>query len=329
MFSRARKRLARASAIRVLTAAAAAAALLSSAPPVASAAENLPSQVRFIVPFAPGGVVDLAARLLAEDIQRNTRTAIIIENRTGANGALAARAVKQSEPDGRTLLFTSSSVIAINPILSKDAGYEPLTDFVPVTAAAYSDVVLVVGSKVKAKTLKEFIAEAKASPKPLAIGSAGFGNTTHGYLELLKKGAGIDLTHVPYKGGAPAASDVLSGNVAGAVVALNVALPHLEVGTMRALALVGERRSETIPNVPTFAESGVPGLDILTWVGLMAPKDTPAPVVNALAAAVAKALTSSSVKAKFAANGVVPLSMTPEQFRAAIARESVGWKKAF
>lgn len=305
------------------------AALCVAALPRFADAQTLPPSIRFIVPFSPGGVVDLAARLLAEEMQKDTGTIFVVENRPGANGALAARAVKQADPDGRNLLFTSSSVITISPILSKDAGYDPLTDFAPVTIAAYTDVVLVVGSKVKANTLKGFIEEAKASSKPLAIGSAGFGNTTHGYLELLKQGTGLQLTHVPYRGGAPALIDVLSGNVDGAVVALNVAISHLKAGTIRALALVGDKRSQTIPEVPTFAEMGVPELNILTWLGLMAPMGTPGPVVDALAEAVAKALKSDSVRSKFSDNGVVPLSMSPQEFRAAITTESELWKKAF
>ncbi|MGD9920418.1 MAG: Bug family tripartite tricarboxylate transporter substrate binding protein [Pseudorhodoplanes sp.] len=292
-------------------------------------AEGLPSPIRLLIPFAPGGVVDLAARLLAEEIQKKEGISIIIENKPGANGALAARAVKAAEPDGKTLLFTSSSVITINPVLSKDAGYDPVTDFTPVAIAAYSDMILVAGPKMKATTLKEFIAEAKASNSPLTIGSAGQGNTTHGYLELFRKAAGVDITHVPYKGGAPAITDVLGGNIAGAVVALNVAVSHIKAGTMRGLAVVGDKRSAAVPDVPTFKESGFEGLTILTWLGLMAPKGTPDAIVQSLSKAVAHALTTESVKSKFAANGIVPYSLGGADFAKAIGEEGSAWKKAF
>lgn len=294
-----------------------------------AAADNLPSPIRIVVPFSPGGVVDLATRLLAEEIQKNEGITIVIENKPGANGALAARMVKAAEPDGKTLLFTSSSVITVNPVLSKDAGYDPVKDFTPVAIAAYSDVILVAGPKMKAKTLKEFIAEAKSSNTPLTIGSAGQGNTTHGYLELFRKAAGVDITHVPYKGGAPAITDVLGGNIAGAVVALNVAVSHIKAGTMRGLAVVGEKRSAAVPDVPTFAESGYDGLTILTWLGLMAPKGTPDAIVQKLSKAVATALASESVKSKFAANGIVPYSLGGADFAKAIGEEGAAWRKAF
>jgi tripartite-type tricarboxylate transporter receptor subunit TctC len=290
-------------------------------------AQTLPSPIRFIVPFAPGGPVDFTARVLANKMESDLGITVIIENRAGANGIVAAMYVKQAAPDGRTLLFTSSGTMTISPNLDSKIGYNPLTDFTPITMVAYADAVLVVGPKVHATTLKEFIDEAKSSPEPLAMSSAGVGNITHGQLELFNDAANLNLLHVPYKGGAPALTDVLSGQVAGTFVGLNVALPYIKAGTLRALAIVGAKRSKTAPNIPSFAELGYPSVDCLTWMGLMAPKDTPLAISQTLAASVARAVQDKTTLAKLDANGVTPWILSSSQFQNTIRVESERWKK--
>jgi tripartite-type tricarboxylate transporter receptor subunit TctC len=293
--------------------------------PALGKAQTVPSLIRFIVPFPPGGPVDFTARVVANKVQQDLGNTIIIENRGGANGAVGAVAVKLAAPDGGTFLFASSGMITISPHLVKGLGYDPIKDFVPITMVAYADAVLVVGNMVKAKTLQEFIAEAKASSKPLTISSAGVGNITHGQLELFKDAARVDLQHVPYKGGAPALTDVLTGQISGTFVGLNVALPHIRAGTLRALAIVGDKRSESAPEIPTMAELGYPTVDCLTWMGLMAPKNTPIAISNMIAASINRAVNDPETKSKLAVGGVTPWILSQSEFRDYIARENTRW----
>jgi len=293
-----------------------------------AAAQALPSNIRLIVPFTPSGPVDYSARLLAEKLRTVLGIPVVAENRPGANGAIAAMAVKQAPPDGAMLLYTSSGMLTISPHLDKSLPYDALRDFVPVTTVVYADTALVVGTNVQAKNLKELVELAmKSSSKPLAFGSAGTGNITHGLLELFKESAKIDLLHVPYKGAGLAVVDVLSGQLTGMFIGLSLASPHVKSGKLRVLGVTGARRSALDPDVPTFSEQGYPGLDFVTWTGLMAPRNTPPETIKAIVAGVGRALGQEDTKAKLLSAGMTPSLLQGDEFTQAIRTESDSWKR--
>ena len=283
--------------------------------------------VHLLVPFAAGGPIDYSARVLAEGMHAQTGTPVIVENRTGANGAIAAMAVKQAAPDGATLLVATSGLLTISPHNQENLPYDPANDLVPIVALTYIDTVLVIGSHVPAKNLKEFIELARSAREPLALGSAGNGNVTHGYIVLLSDAAKVNLLHVPYRGIAAALVDVVGGQIAGSWPAFNLALPHIKTGKVTALGLVGNKRSALAPEIPTLAEQGYPGVDFLTWTAIMGPRNMPPEVTAALRGAVIRALASGEVRAKLAAAGITPWQITPEEFGRTVQEERERWRK--
>lgn len=295
-------------------------------PPVAAWAQ-LPRRINIIVPFPPGGPVDLSARVLAESMRAQSGIPVIIENRPGAYANIAAVAVKQAAPDGERLLFATSSLLTISPHLYSNLPYDAAVDFTPVSMVTYSQAVLVIAASVPAQNLKEFIELARTTRPPFAFGSVGMGGIIHGYIELFKDAAKIDLLHVPYKGGADQFTAVLSGQITGTFVNLSIALPSIRSGKVKALGLVGSKRSVLAPEIPTLEEQGYPGIDFMVWTGIMAPRGTSPEIVKAVANAVSSALAPEAVKAKLLAAGVTPWVLSTEEFSRTIKSESDRWKK--
>lgn len=283
--------------------------------------------IRLLVPFAATGPIDFSTRVLAEGMRAQLGIPVIVENRTGANGAVAALAVRQAEPDGGLLLVATSGMLAISPHIEKNLPYDPANDFTPVIPVGYVDVALVIGAHVPAKNLKEFVELARGTRAPPALGSAGIGNITHGYIELFKDAAKVNLLHVPYRGVAAAYADVLGGRIAGTFAAFNLALPQIKTGKITVLGIVGNKRSPLAPEYPTLAEQGYPGIDFLTWLALMGPRNLPPEVVNAIANGASKALRSDEVRAKLLSGGVTPWLLTTEEFARAVRDDSDRWKK--
>lgn len=291
-------------------------------------AQPYPSKpIKLVVPFPPGGVSDLLARPLAERMSAAIGQPVVIENRAGATGTIAGTAVATAAPDGYTLLFGTTNEIAMSPNLFKSLPYDPTKAFTPVSPVADFPNVLVVAPHIKAATLAELIALAKAQPGKLTFASSGPGSTNHLTAELFQQITGVKVTHVPYKGGGPALTDLLGGHVDAMFATLPSAVAHIKSGKLKALAVTGERRSPALPDVPTATQAGAEGLVVTTWNGVLAPAGTPAPVIERLSREVRSAISADEVKERYAAAGAEVMALTPEQFRALIARDYARWSK--
>lgn len=282
--------------------------------------------LRLIVPFPPGGPVDFVGRVIADGLRAQSNAAVVVDNRAGANGALGIAALKQAAADGTTLLVVSSGMITFSPHFEKNLPYDAARDFAPVANAAYTDVTFVVANNMPANDLREFVALARSSAKPLAIGSAGQGNITHAYLELFKDAAGIDLLHVPYKGASPALADVMGGQIAGMFTSLSTALPGAKAGKSKLLAVIG-RRSALAPQIPTITEQGFPGVEILPWFGLVALRGTPQDIQSSLAESLRRALASDDIKGRMQGAGFTPWFLAGEDYVRMIRKESDTWQR--
>jgi tripartite-type tricarboxylate transporter receptor subunit TctC len=240
-----------------------------------SASAQNASVTRIVVPFAPGGPADVVARLVAEKLAPLIGGSVIIENRRGSNGGIAARQVVAADPDGTTLIFATSGMLTISQALYKNLRYDTLTDFAPVSRAVVNGTALVVSAKMPINNIKELIAYGKAQGKPVTLGSAGIGNITHLYVELLREATKMDITHVPYKGVAPAMTDTIAGQITGVFADFPLSLPQIQAGTVKALGIVGNQRSDAAPDIPTITEQGFPGVDGASWFGFLAPANLP------------------------------------------------------
>jgi tripartite-type tricarboxylate transporter receptor subunit TctC len=260
------------------------------------AAQDYPNRpIRLIVPYSPGGVTDITARVIAPALGDNLGQTVVIENRPGGASMPASDLVAKSKPDGYTLLLTSTA-LAANPILFKTIPYDAARDFAPVSFISTVPTVLVVNPSVPAKSVKELIDLCKAKPGAINYGSAGNGSGNHLTTEVFKNATGIDVQHIPYKGGGAVMADLIGGQgIAFVFAVLPTALPHIKSGKLRALAVSSDRRNPAVPDVPTVAESGVPGFNVTEWLGIFAPAGTPAAVVDRLNAAANKALESPEV----------------------------------
>jgi tripartite-type tricarboxylate transporter receptor subunit TctC len=288
--------------------------------------------VRIIVPFPPGGTTDIVARSLGAELQKMWGQPVVIENRAGAGGNVGAEAVAKSPNDGYTLLMGTVGTHAINAPLFAQAGnkmpFDPVKDFVPITLAAGVPNVMVVNPKVPVSSVSEFIAYAKANPGKLNMASSGNGTSIHLTGELFKTMTGTYMVHLPYRGSAPAVSDLLAGNTDVMFDNLPSALPHIKAGKLKALAVTSRERSSALPNVPTIEEAAkLNGFDASSWFGLFAPAGTSRAIVDKIQADVAKALAVPEVRERFVAQGAQPGGSTPDQFAAFIRNETDKWTK--
>ncbi|HEY5900512.1 MAG TPA: tripartite tricarboxylate transporter substrate binding protein [Burkholderiales bacterium] len=283
------------------------------------------ASLRLIVPFTPGGPVDFVGRVLGDGLRASSAGPVIVENRPGANGAVAIVAMKQAPADGKTLLIVSSGMITFSPYYESQLPYD-VNDLLPIANAVYSDVAFIVANKVAARDVRELVALAKSGAKPLSFASAGQGNITHAYLELFKDAARVDLLHVPYKGAAPAMTDIIGGHVDGMFIGLATALPNAQAGKLKLLAVVGKRSALT-PEVPTITEQGFPGVEILPWFGVFAARGTPPNVASALADELRAVMQNEQIRGRFAAAAFTPWFLAGGDFSDMIRKESSTWQR--
>ena len=294
---------------------------------IAEAQSNYPSRpVRIVVPSPPAGGTDIIARVLAQYFSNAMGQQFFVENRPGAGNMIGIESVARAAPDGYTLLFVPST-LALNSIMYKKVSYDPVRDFAPITLAAIAPNVLVVNPKLPSKSVAELIALAKQKPGELTYGTPGIGTSPHMSMELFKSLAGVDLQHVPYRGTAPAMTDVISGQIAAMFSNALTAKPQIDSGAIRALGVSSRKRSEAMPNVPPIAEAGVPDYEATQWYGLVAPAGTPPDIVARLHAEATAALKTQDMKDKLAGDGAEPVGTTSAEFAAHIRSELEKWAK--
>jgi tripartite-type tricarboxylate transporter receptor subunit TctC len=294
----------------------------------AAQAQDWPQRpVRIIGPYAAGGNADVLARLTAQRLSDAFGQQFIVENRVGGNGVIAAEAVARSPADGYTLMWAVLPPIAIQPAMTK-VPYNPTKDFAPISVVGTNPFVLVVNKDIPARNVAEFIAWVRAQPSKPSYAEGAVGSVTHLAMALFLKRAGIEMTNVSYRGNAPALTDVVAGHLPTMFSNLSDALPHLTSGGLRALAVSSAKRAPQLPNVPTVAESGFPGYSAITWNGLMAPAGTPAPIIDKMAAEIARATKDPKFVARLATLGADPLGNTPQEFAALIAADLKLWAEA-
>jgi len=294
----------------------------------ASIAQAYPSKpIRFVVPFAPGGTTDILARLIAQRLAEPLGQAVVIDNRPGANGALGSEIVAKAAPDGHTIIMGYLGSLAINPNLHARLSYDPVRDFAPITLAASTTQAIVAHPSLPARTVRELIVLARTRPGAISYASAGIGAPSHLAGELLKSMAGIDLVHVPYKGSGAALSDLLGGHVAMSFGGLAAASPQVKARRLRVLAVANARRSPAMPDVPTVAESGLPGYEVPSWFGVLAPASTPREIVQRLHGEIVRILDAREVRDRLAADGAEVVANTPEAFASYIRAEIEKWGK--
>jgi tripartite-type tricarboxylate transporter receptor subunit TctC len=283
--------------------------------------------VRIVVGFAPGGSTDITARIVAQKLTDLWGQTVVVDNRPGASGMIAAELTAKAAPDGYTLLASPQTSTAVAPSLYPKIAYDPLRDFAPITVVASSPQLLVVHPSLPAKSFKEFVALAKSRPGQLSYGSGGIGSTPHLGGELLSSTVGIKMVHVPYKGENPALADVIGGQLPLMFSNLPVALPYTRSGRLRGLAVTSLQRSPLAPETPTVAESGLPGFETATWTGLYAPAALPRELVLRINGDVIRLLSSAEVKERLAAQGLDLVGNTPEQHAAYLKSETIKWAK--
>ncbi len=304
-----------------------AAAALLAAFPLLAAAQAFPSKpVKIIVPFTAGGGTDVVARLLAQKLQDAWGQTVIVENKAGAGGNIGADAVAKSPADGYTLLMTSGSIVTANAHIYKTLTYDPARDLVGITNVATGPQVIAVNPNFPAKDLKEFVAWAKANPKKVNFGSAGIGTQTHLAAENFAYSAGVDLTHVPYRGESAAITDLMGGQIQLATPNLAAVQAQVKEGRLRALAVTSRERSALMPDVPSASEV-IPGFENAGWFGLMAPTGTPREAIDRIHQDSARILLSEEFRAKLTQQGMTPVANSPAEFAAAIRDESARWAK--
>jgi tripartite-type tricarboxylate transporter receptor subunit TctC len=293
-------------------------------PGLVTAQDAYPSRpVRFILPFPPGGPTDILGRLIAERLTAQLGQPVVIENRGGAGGNVGAEAAAKAAPDGYTIVLVAPS-LAISPTLYAKLNYDPVKDLAPISLVATVPNVVVTQAAYPA-TLREFIAAAKAKPGGMNFGSGGSGTSNHLAGELFNILTGAKLTHVPYKGVNLAMQDVIAGRIDFVVIGVPAAAPHVKSGKLRALAVIAPQRLPALPEVPTVAEAGLPGFEVTTWYGILAPAGTPRPIIAHLNAELVKAMHSPEMKERLAGIGTEPVTNTPEEFAAYIHAEIAKW----
>ena len=302
-------------------------ALLCAAPLLALAQTYPGKPIRFIVPFPAGGAGDLVIRRLAQKMSESWRQPIVIDNRAGASGALGLQIAANAPADGHTLVLGTASTHSINPALRRDLSYDPIKHFTPIASLIVIPNVLVAHPSVPARSLQELIQLARAKPGQLSYASNGAGTSAHMAGELLNRAAGIQMLHVPYKGAGIAVNDVLGGHVPLLFGAVATTLPQVQAGKLRALAVTGAQRSPAAPSVPTVAESGFPGFEVVQWFGAFAPAGTPRAIVVKLNGELNRAMSLPDVQESFARQGFETRPATPEKFAAYVKSELDKWSK--
>jgi tripartite-type tricarboxylate transporter receptor subunit TctC len=302
------------------------AAIMAFAAASASAQDYPNRPVRIVVPFAAGGPADVYARFLGQKLQDALGQPFIVDNRPGGGSVIGTDAVAKSAPDGYTLLMMSNTH-TVNESLMPNKPFQLMRDFTAVAPVNYSDLVLVVHPSVKANTVAELLAQAKAAPGKMTYASSGPGTPYHMAGELFKAMAGVDILHVPYKGSAGARTDVLGGQVQMMFDAVTVMAQHAREGKVRALATSGTSRSSVLPSVPTVSESGVPGYEATIWLGIMAPKGTPSAVVDRLNVEIVKVLSQPQVKEEWGKQGATAMTMSPAEFEKYLNADIVKWER--
>ncbi len=293
----------------------------------ATTTQNYPAKpIRFIVGFAPGGATDIIARALAQKLSDVFGQQVVVDNRAGGGGTIAASMTAKSPPDGYTMLMGTISTLATNVSTYKNLPYDPLRDFAPVTLAAATPYFVTVNAGMP-PTLKDFIALAKVKPGQINFGTSGAGGGAHLSAELFRTMAGIELTHIPYKGAALALTDVMAGQIQMSFSQPLIVLPHLKSGRVRALAITSAKRSTALPEFPTVAESGVPGYESSSWQGIVVPAGTTPVIIARLHAELVKGLRAKDIGERLAAEGTDPGGNTPAEFGAYIKREIAKWAK--
>ena len=296
--------------------------------PVAlNAAQTYPVHpIRLIVPFAPGGTVDVIARLIGVRMTEITGQAVVVDNRGGAGGVLGTELVARAPGDGYTLLLHSAA-IAYEPALRAKLPYDALKDLAPISRVGTTPNLLVVNPAFPAHSARELVALAKQKPGVITFGTGGIGSSSHLAVELFRTLSGTTFNHVPYKGAGPALTDVIGGQVNFMIATMPGALPHVKSGRLRALGISSLRRSSALPDVPTIAESGVPGYEYVAWFGLFAPASTSRALIDTINELIRRAIANPDTRAKLEVEGVEPQATTPVQFRDSVAAEMARWKK--
>ncbi len=296
--------------------------------PVACAQTLAGKSIRLLVPFPAGGPTDIVARPLAQLLGEALGANVIIDNRGGAGGSVGAEAVAKAAPDGMTLLMATVGTHAINPSLYKKLGYDPVRDFTPVALVAAAPLAVVVHPSLAADSIASLVALARRTPGKLAYGTAGNGTPGHLTGVMFRSATGIDIQHVPYKGSAPAVTDLLGGQIQMMFDPLQSVLPHVASGKLRALGVSGAARSGVLPQVPTVAESGFPGFESTAWWGVYAPANLPPPLLTLLAGEIEKIATASAMREKLAPLGVAPRALSGPAFIEFQRAEAAKWGKA-
>jgi tripartite-type tricarboxylate transporter receptor subunit TctC len=293
---------------------------------VPAAAQTYPDRpIRLIAPFPAGGLADVLARAIGDEMSKTLGQPVIVENRAGAGGNVGADVVAKVEADGTTLLMSSAGILTANPFLYSKMPFDAETAFVPVSNVADMSMLVVVSPKLEAKSLGDLMAFARAHPDRLNFGSPGIGTTGHLGLEMLMHAAQVKITHVPYRGAAPAVNDLIAGQIDGVVDNPPTVLPHINSGRLRALAVAAKQRLPLLPDVPTAAEAGVPNYEASSWFGIVAPAGTPQPIVERLHKEIAAAVRRPAMQERFASTGARLLGDTPAEFAARIKKERALW----
>jgi tripartite-type tricarboxylate transporter receptor subunit TctC len=301
----------------------AAAIILTTSASAVAAADYPDRPIRLIAPFAAGGPSDIMARLVSQKLNESMGQPLVVDNRAGAGGAVGCEIAAKAAPDGYTLLLGSSGNLSVNPSLYKKLPYDPVKDFQPITQLEAGPQVLVVHPSIAAKSVQELIALAKARPHALSFASGGTGTGNHLASELFKATAGIDIVHVPYKGTGQALTDLVGGQVQMMMSSLLPAIPQIKAGRLRALAVTSTKRTPVLPELPTIAESGMPGFETTSWHGILVPAKTPKAIAARLHDELVKMLAQPEVRARFTSEGIDAIGSTPQEFAAYIHAETV------
>ena len=284
--------------------------------------------IRFIMPYPPGGTIDMTGRLVARDLGEALGQQVVVDNRTGAGGTVGTETAAQAAPDGYTIVMGGTGTLAISPALGRRLGYDPLRDFAPITLLATTPYVLVAHPTVPAKNVAELLKFARAQPGKLNYASGGSGSAPHLIGEMFRSRAGINVVHIPYKGSTPAKIDLVAGRVQFFFTGIPPVASEIRNGTLRALGVTSAKRTITLPDVPTIAESGVPNFDVSPWFGVLAPAQTPADIINRLNQEMVRVVRNPALKDRLTREGVDLVGNSPREFSAFLNSEMPQWARA-